>query len=420
MRVKLFIILLFLTSLTVAVTSGQLIIETKTYVVALGFYWLFSTLYSHLAVIVKKGNVSMDYGVTYSISMGIFAGPLGIFILETLYRFTVYIIRKATKTADEEEFYHSLYNIGSFALNSSIAYYLFHTIYPIFETVPLGFWIVMIILVTIMSLSSDIYLIILFSLMGDIKTTKDAIDFIKSRSILDMGKIIFSNGLLLMFLQSEQWEMLIGLFLLNYLVSRSFMEKNQSIQHKLERDKFEQMAYTDFLTEVYNRAYMDKTMVQLNQSGEQLGIIVTDIDSFKRINDTYNHAVGDRVIQHFAATIQSYLDDTDFLFRSGGEEFTIFLRNRSYQECVTLIEQMKDGIMHKPAAAEYKSNEILLQHTASFGLYYYKACDAMDIKKAYVHADNLLLKAKDSGKNRLVSKNGLTDLPLSLRYTTNN
>ncbi|MUK88658.1 diguanylate cyclase [Ornithinibacillus sp. L9] len=416
MRVKAFIISLFSVSFIVALVSKQVTLEPNIYLIALVFYLLFSTLYSHLAVIVKKGNVNMDYGVTYSLSMGLFAGPLGIFIFETLYRFTVYFIRKFTKTADPDEFLHVFYNIGSFALNSSIAFYVYHYISPFFEAVPLGFWFVIIILVIAMSLLSDLYLIVLFTFMGDIKTIKDAIDFIKSRNILDMGKIAFSNGLLFMFLLHEQWEMLIGLFLLNYLVSRSFMEKNQSIQHKVERDKFEQMAYTDFLTEVYNRAYMDKTMNELNKTGEKLGIIVTDIDSFKPINDTYNHAVGDRVIQHFAATLQSYLKDEDYLFRSGGEEFTIFLRNREYQECVALVEKMRDGVKNNPATAEYKTYPVKIQHTASFGLYYYKTCEEIEIKKAYVYADQLLLKAKDLGKNRLISKNGYNDLPLSVRF----
>ncbi|MFD2043649.1 GGDEF domain-containing protein [Ornithinibacillus salinisoli] len=419
MRVKLFIISLFSISFIVAITSNHLLIENKTYFIALGLYWLFSTLYSHLAVIVKKGKVSMDYGVTYSLSIGLFAGPLGIFIFETLYRTTVYFIRKFTKTADPDEFLHIFYNIGSFALNSSIAFFIFHKIYPFFDAFPLGYWFVIIILVIIMSLLSDFYLIALFSFMGDIKNIKDAIDFIKSRNVLDMGKIAFSNGLLFMFLLNQQWEMLVGLFLLNYLVSRSFMEKNQSIQHKVERDKFEQMAYTDFLTEVYNRAFMDKTMNELNETGEKIGIIVTDIDSFKRINDTYNHAVGDHVIQHFAATLQGYLREDDYLFRSGGEEFTIFLRNRNYNECVALAERMKDGVRDNPAAAEYKSYPIQIQHTASFGLYYYITCEAVEIKKAYVYADQLLLKAKDMGKNRLISKNGVSDLPLSERFTNN-
>ena len=235
-----------------------------------------------------------------------------------------------------------------------------------------------------------------------------------------MGKIAISNGLLFIFLQEQLWEMLVGLFLLNYLVSRSFMVKSQGIQHKLERDKFEQMAYTDFLTEVYNRTYMDKIMKELNQSGEHLGIIVTDIDTFKRINDTYNHAVGDYVIQHFAATLQSLLKDGDYLFRSGGEEFTIFLRNRDYQQCITLVNKLQKVIEKSAVKAEYQSKEKMISFTASFGLYFYKTNKYIDIKKAYTYADDLLIQAKKLGKNTVSIKNGLLEVPISHELKSNN
>jgi diguanylate cyclase (GGDEF)-like protein len=206
--------------------------------------------------------------------------------------------------------------------------------------------------------------------------------------------------------------MVVALFLLNYLVSRSFVEKSKSAQHKMERDKFEQMAYTDFLTEVYNRAFMDKKMEELNGMSEKIGIIVSDIDSFKDINDNYNHAVGDRVIQHYAATLQSFLKEDDYLFRSGGDEFTIFLRNRSFKECTELVEVIRRGVENKPVVIEDQR----YAYSASFGLYYYKTNDQTDIKKAYVHADNLLLQSKFGDKNRVSFKNGVADLPLSERF----
>ncbi|MEN2767117.1 GGDEF domain-containing protein [Ornithinibacillus xuwenensis] len=414
---RIFIIFIFIASVIVAVTSGPIKVDTKVYIWALLLFYLFSILYYHLKVAVRKGNHNIDYAISYSLSMALFVGPLGAFIFEALYMFTLFVFRKATKTADEEEFLHTFYNTGSFALNGAIAYYLFQVLIPIFERVPFGFWILIIALVIIMSLLSHLYLTIIFTATGDIKTVKDAIAFIKSRSILDMGKIAFSNAFLFIFLQDEQWEMIIGLFLLNYLVSRSNIAINQTLQHKMERDKFEQMAYTDFLTEIYNRTFMDKKMSELNSSGEQLGIIVTDIDSFKRINDSYNHAVGDRAIQHFASVLQSFLTEEDFLFRSGGEEFTIFLRNRSYEECLALVEELRDGVKDTPAVAEYQDETIHISLTASFGLYYYKADETLDIKNAYINADQLLIKSKDLGKNRISAKDGLIDTPLSVRYT---
>ncbi|WP_042143193.1 GGDEF domain-containing protein [Paucisalibacillus sp. EB02] len=413
---KVFIIFLFVTSVVIAVSSGNIKIDMQSYLIALFLFYFFSTLYYHLRVAVKHGNARVDYTIPYSLAIALYGGPLGVFIYEVLYMTTVFFIRKKKKVADDEELLHTFYNIGSFALNGSIAYYLFHGLYPIFEQVPFGFWFLIILIAIIMSFLSHVYLTIVFLAMGEISSLKDAMAFIKSRSILDMGKIAFSNGLLYFFLLDNQWEMVIGLFLLNYLVSRSNIAINQSIQHKLERDKFEQMAYTDFLTEVYNRAYMDKKMAELNNSKERLGIIVTDIDSFKQINDNYNHAVGDHAIQHFAHLLQSYLSEDDYLFRSGGEEFTIFLRNRSYEECLSLVDEIRAGIKNTPAVAEYENETIDISMTASFGLYYYKTNETLEIKKAYVYADQLLILSKDQGKNRISAKKGLVDIPLSARF----
>ncbi|WP_239984695.1 GGDEF domain-containing protein [Lentibacillus sediminis] len=406
MRLKVFIMSLFLGSLIVAFTYDEIGIETSVYLTALLLFLFFSFLYSYMNVTVKKGNIRFDYGISYGLAFGLFTGPLGIFIFETIHRFMVYFNRKRTKTDDPDEFLHTFYNIGSFSLRYSIAYFLFVHLAPFFSEIPFGFWLLIILLVITVSLLSDTFLIGVFYLQGGIKSVNEAIDFVKSRNISDMGKEAFSNGLLLMFLQQQQWEMLIGLFVLNYLVSRSFMVKTQGLQHKIERDKFEQMAYTDFLTEVYNRTYMNKKMNELDASGEYLGMVVADIDSFKRINDTYNHTVGDTVIQHFAAKLQSYLTEDDYLFRSGGEEFTIILRDRSYETCVELLKEMQIGVKENIAKAEYEAIIVEITVTSSFGLYYSRAMEENDIKKAYVRADNLLMQSKEY-KNKITAENGV-------------
>jgi PleD family two-component response regulator len=152
--------------------------------------------------------------------------------------------------------------------------------------------------------------------------------FYKKRSVLDTGKVAITNGLLFYFVMESQWEMLIVFFIMNYIVSKSFLSKHETIQNELERDRFREMAYTDFMTGLSNRAMMDKKMEEINGTNEVLAIVVADIDKFKSINDSYNHAIGDRVIQHFAGILKSQTSKDDCVFRSGGEEFTLFLRYR--------------------------------------------------------------------------------------------
>jgi diguanylate cyclase (GGDEF)-like protein len=405
---RLFDVTLFFAAIVIAFNTVQIDVDLDIYLKALLVFWIFSSLYYHLRIVNKSGSSNFDYGISYSISIGIFTGPLGLFIFEVLYRFTVYFTKKWTKTADPHEFLDTIYNIGSFVLGNTIAYYLFSYFYSKFQGFPFGFWIFMLILVTVTSFLTTSFLGISFLFSGDLKNGREVLTFItKSRSVVDIATVTLTNGLLLLFLLEEKWEPLICLFILNYLVSVSFVSKAQNIQNKLERDQFEQMAYTDFLTGIPNRAYMDKKIVELNQSGECIAIVVADIDKFKRINDNYNHAIGDQVIQHCAETLKSYLNEEDILFRSGGEEFTLFLRKRNFEQSLEFVEAIRRGLEDTSVKVEFHSDIINLSYTASFGLYYFKINEQIPMEKGYVYADHLLLQSKQLGRNRLSVKNGL-------------
>jgi diguanylate cyclase (GGDEF)-like protein len=335
---------------------------------------------------------------------------MGTLIYEIFYRFIVYFYKKKTKTADPGEFLDTFYNIGSFTLGGTAAYYLYTLLYPLAEHFPAGYWLLFLLVVCVTTFLSSGFLVITCALSGDITTREEALIMVfKSRNLLDFSKVALTNALLLRLLQMEKWEMLIALFLLNYIVSLSFFSKSQSAQHKFERDKFEQMAYQDFLTGTFNRAHMDKMMKELDHSGECIGIVVADIDRFKKINDTYNHAVGDKVIIHFADTLKLHLHEEDILFRSGGEEFTLFLRNKSFGECLSLIEEILHDMEGHFATAEYEDQQIKVSYSASFGLYYYKADKHISMQKGYVCADQLLLESKKLGRNRLTHKNELAE-----------
>jgi diguanylate cyclase (GGDEF)-like protein len=398
---------LFFAAVVIAFQAEKIPVEKSNFYIALLIFWLFSSLYNHLRIVYKNGKNNIDYGISYSFAFVLFAGPLGLLIFESLYRFTVYLAKKRAKTADPGEFLDTFYNIGSFVVTTSISYYLFFELIPLFESFPFGYWILVFLLTLLFTILSTASLIISFFISGDMKTIKEAIRFIqRSWNILDIGKVALTNGLLYIFLQEQQWEMLVILFMLNYVVSRSFISKAQNMEDKLERDKFEQMAYTDFLTGVHNRAFMDQRMAELNKTEEYVGIVVADIDKFKRINDNYNHAVGDQVIRHFADTLFSYISGDDDLFRSGGEEFTIFLRGRNFEACQRLINQIQAKVERSGVEVEFHSEPTTLVYTASFGLYYFKINEKWPMERGYVLADHLLLESKQAGRNRVSVKNG--------------
>lgn len=410
LKARLYDFTLFFAAIAAAFGLGVFTLDKNVFFIALFIYWLFSSLYNHLRITAQNGTIKFDYGISYSLSFGIFAGPIGLFIFETIYRFTVYFTRKRSNTADKDEFWDTFYNIGAHALNYSIGFFLYQWGHEAFTSIPFGFWILMLMLTAITTLISYTFLSTAFFMMGEMKDFKQAIRFFReSNNWLDLGKTAFTNGLLLLLLMEQEWEMVVGLFILNYLVSRSFHSKSQSIKNKIERDKFKQMAYTDFLTRIPNRAWMDKKMCELNDTDETIAIVVADIDKFKLINDSYNHAVGDRVILHFANTLKSYLSAEDYLFRSGGEEFTMILRKKSLSQTIDLVEKIRHGVETSSVEVEYQSEKHQISITSSFGLYYFQVNQYTSMEKGYIHADQLLLKSKELGKNRVTFKNGFSE-----------
>ncbi|MGN7763240.1 GGDEF domain-containing protein [Paenibacillus sp. 22594] len=409
-KARVFDLFLFVASVVIAYGARHAVVLDHAYLKALILYWAFSSIYYQLRIVARSGNSVIDYTISYTSSFGIFAGPLGTFLFEVLYRFTVFFYKKKTKTEDPGEFLDTFYNIGSFTIGGSAGYYLYAQLRPYAEYMPLGYWLLFLLVVCVTTFVSSGFLTLTFALSGDVTTRKEAMNLLlRGRNLLDFSKVTLTNALLLRLLQMEKWEMLIALFLLNYVVSISFYSKSQSAQHKFERDKFEQMAYRDFLTGTFNRAHMDKMMKELNHSSECIGIVVADIDRFKKINDTYNHAVGDRVIIHFANTLKSHMQEEDILFRSGGEEFTMFLRHKSFEDCHAQIQGILDTIAGHSVTAEYEDQRINVVYSASFGLYYYKAeaGQRTSMEKGYVYADQLLLESKKLGRNRLSYKNEL-------------
>ncbi|WP_040205239.1 GGDEF domain-containing protein [Neobacillus jeddahensis] len=408
LKARLYDSTLFIIALVIAFGSSSVLVDHTTFMKALFVFWFFASMYFRLRVFYKNGSTNIEYGISYSLSMVLFAGPLGLFIYEAVYRFIVYSYRKWTKTADPSEFTDTLYNIGCFVITNSLAFFLFQYLHESFQAFPFGYWILFFLLVCLSSYISGTLMVIVFVILGELRSFQEGINFIfKSVSMLDYGKAALTNGLLLISLREERWDMLISIFLLNYVVSSSFYSKSQSIQNKIERDQFEQMAYTDFLTGVYNRTFMDKKMSELNQTGVCVGIVVCDIDKFKRINDSYNHAVGDKVIQHFATTLKNYLEKEDYLFRSGGEEFTLCLQNRNYDQTMNVISQISTDLERHIVTVEFNGEEILISYTASFGLYFYKVDKQVPMEKAYIMADQLMFKSKQLGRNRVTGINGL-------------
>ncbi|MGX8792436.1 GGDEF domain-containing protein [Oceanobacillus sp. M60] len=408
--VRLYLRIVILSVFTIAallsVSYGTSLLDVNSYILIYSIYLFFSILFVHLRTLVKAGKMNIDYSISYSFSFVLLAGPLGLFLFEIANRFYVYFHRKITGTADEDELLHTFYNIGAPTLFCTIGFYGFHTIYPAVQGLPFSFWLVVFLLIILMDVISSCFLILIMLVTKNIHSKQEAFEFITGRSMIDLLKTALTNGLLFTFISEGQWEAVIAIFLLSYIVGRAGIFHTKLLLQKQESERFKKMAYTDFLTNIYNRTYLNKVMQELDEKEEDIALIIGDIDAFKSINDTFNHVVGDNVIRHFAQILQNSIDSCDYVFRTGGEEFTIILRNKNYEDCQSFLNELRDTILAAPAQTEFRSEAVSIPYTASFGMYYIHNDRLTELKNAYLQADELLLKAKNSGKNRIISMDG--------------
>ena len=134
-----------------------------------------------------------------------------------------------------------------------------------------------------------------------------------------------------------------------------------------------------------------------------LCVIMTDIDFFKRVNDTYGHAAGDLVLQTVSKTIRSKLREYDIAGRYGGEEFALLLPNTRTEEAIMVAERLRKAVENKKVDFSKINSEktnATINVTISSGIYEFKKSDTSDdlLKKA----DKALYEAKESGRNRIV------------------
>lgn len=165
------------------------------------------------------------------------------------------------------------------------------------------------------------------------------------------------------------------------------------------------MAKTDQLTGSFNRyafiEFSSKEIQMSNRYGAALSLIVIDIDFFKKINDERGHLVGDWVLQSVAATIGKNIRGCDMLARIGGEEFCVVCPSTDLQEALIVAEKLRKAVEN--LYLEHKTERI--QVTISAGVATYG--EHMDDVDALVkEADMQLYKAKETGRNKVVSRQG--------------
>jgi diguanylate cyclase (GGDEF)-like protein len=160
-------------------------------------------------------------------------------------------------------------------------------------------------------------------------------------------------------------------------------------------------ANRDYLTGLYNRRYFFQAMGEyvedVKESGEKFAVAMIDIDHFKKVNDTYGHDIGDKVIITLADILRSSTSPRDVVARFGGEEFCIVLKNINRYSALDILERIRTEVEEYSFAID---KEQYIKFTISIGAVVHN--DEDDLEETINEADMCLYKAKNSGRNQVV------------------
>jgi diguanylate cyclase (GGDEF)-like protein/PAS domain S-box-containing protein len=166
------------------------------------------------------------------------------------------------------------------------------------------------------------------------------------------------------------------------------------------QDKLKYLASTDSMTKLYNRRYFSdiskEYIIQAQQEKKTLSLIILDIDTFKMINDTHGHKIGDDVIISLANILKKSVRSNDIIARLGGDEFVIMLPSASQDIAIRIAEKIRHQVENICIKID---NEEKISFTISLGLATLKAHCTLDT--LLQRADKMLYIAKKSGRNKV-------------------
>ncbi len=169
-------------------------------------------------------------------------------------------------------------------------------------------------------------------------------------------------------------------------------QKLKELNEQIARD-----AEIDFLTQLANRRHIDQTFVRLiPEEGKRftLGVLLIDVDYFKRINDTYGHQIGDQVLQIVARTIRSVIRDGDIPGRFGGDEFILLMPETEVQDAALVAGELLRKIRSDKELTVW-------QVTLSIGCTSRQFIRSdYSVNQIMKQADDALYQAKENGRNR--------------------
>lgn len=224
----------------------------------------------------------------------------------------------------------------------------------------------------------------------------------------EIRKTHSKNELSIIAISSNQDDEITALFLKNgandYIYKPFSKEEftcrlNNTIEALENIDKITNHANRDFLTGVYNRRYFyanaQEYFQEAKQHGANFGIAMIDIDDFKKINDTYGHDIGDKVIVTLSQILTTNVDAKDIVARFGGEEFCIIFKDITQNTVIEKCEYLCKKVSSSPVQAD----GVNINFSISVGVL---TSPEDTLEESINTADMYLYNAKNSGKNRVV------------------
>ncbi|MDP3300870.1 MAG: diguanylate cyclase [Sulfuricurvum sp.] len=175
-----------------------------------------------------------------------------------------------------------------------------------------------------------------------------------------------------------------------------------------DKKRIEELSIRDPMTNLFNRRHLTQTLPleiqKAKRNGQMIAFMILDVDKFKEYNDTYGHQSGDDVLIKIGSVLMSACKRaSDFAFRMGGEEFAMFFLPEDTQHALIFADKVRADI--QSLGIEHHKNPAADVVTASIGLIC-AAADDIDVEVLYQAADVALYEAKESGRNRVIQKNG--------------
>jgi diguanylate cyclase len=173
-------------------------------------------------------------------------------------------------------------------------------------------------------------------------------------------------------------------------------------QVRRELDEYKRIANTDSLTRLSNRRAFDEKLSALYDDPMRLpltALVLADIDNFKRINDTWGHPVGDKVLASVAAVIRTNVRKDIFIARTGGEEFALVIEGNTPEEVMAMCERVRRALESRP----FRNSRTGIDYgPVTLSLGYATGSQAEDAGDLYAKSDTALYAAKNAGRNRSV------------------